>query len=404
MKTKKIARMDNDLHMNLIAHGEDLVTENYPVLHNISSAFLFRFIFVPKDRVSPEYVYVKWENGITDNTDAKYKVSISQWNIAWEAGQIRHDMFENDLPEKLKWITNYRDSNIYLLPEGSFHRYNSYSPLFHLLPAKVLREYQLPLLKQGNWPFIADGGILEDILPRDFNERLAYAFAKHIWPFINSQSGIQAFSNSDSVKILAHNLDFWIPYIQSVAEKRLRTLERVNFENEEEVSDYKNALKTLPPEFDIAKPRKGGYIWSGEEEALEATKEMVEYADANGKLRGIIDAIRSNRVEDDFSDLWSYAKEDFERKIYHKRNKIKVSFVELTDTIPVHGPDSEIHENLLWEDFMALLDPKEKQITVLLRNGITRVGEISNKMGYANHSPISKALKRIRKKALTYLG
>lgn len=36
-------------------------------------------------------------------------------------------------------------------------------------------------------------------------------------------------------------------------------------------------------------------------------------ADADGRLRGILDAVRSNRVEDYFSDRWSYAREDFER-------------------------------------------------------------------------------------------
>jgi len=142
----------------------------------------------------------------------------------------------------------------------------------------------------------------------------------------------------------------------------------------------------------------------GEDEAWEATKEIVQLADNKGKLSEIIDAIRSNHIEDDFSKEWSYAKEDFERKIYHKRSKIKVTFVELRDTIPVHGPTSELHENLLWEDFIALLDNKEKHIVICLRNGVSKVGDIANSLGYANHSPISKALSKIRIKAKAYLG
>jgi hypothetical protein len=121
-------------------------------------------------------------------------------------------------------------------------------------------------------------------------------------------------------------------------------------------------------------------------------------------LRGIIDAVRTNRIEDDFSNIWSYAKEDFERKLYHKRAKVRVSFVELDEAEPVHAPTSEIHENLLWEDFLALLDVKDRRIVVCLKNGITRVSEISQKLGYANHSPVSKALKRIREKAKRYLN
>ena len=57
--------------------------------------------------------------------------------------------------------------------------------------------------------------------------------------------------------------------------------------------------------------------------------EKVASADANGRLRAILDAVRSNRVADDFWARWSYAREDFERKLYRKRNKISVRFVEL---------------------------------------------------------------------------
>ena len=79
-----------------------------------------------------------------------------------------------------------------------------------------------------------------------------------------------------------------------------------------------------------------------------------------------------------------------------------MSFVELNDTIPIHGPESELHETLLWEDFLALLEPKDRRIVILLRNGETRIGEIGKLLGYANHSPVSKALARIRRKALDF--
>jgi hypothetical protein len=113
--------------------------------------------------------------------------------------------------------------------------------------------------------------------------------------------------------------------------------------------------------------------------------------------------VRSNRVQDDFSNRWSYAKEDFERKLYRKRTKTQLTFVELDEAKPVHAPTSEVHENLLWEDFITLLNPKERRIVVFLKNGVTRVSDISKELGYANHSPVSKALTQIRKKAERYL-
>lgn len=151
------------------------------------------------------------------------------------------------------------------------------------------------------------------------------------------------------------------------------------------------------------RPLCGGPIWCGEEDAWNATKELVEIADEQGKLRTIIDAVRSNRVQDDFSSCWSYAKEDFERKLYRKRAKTRVTFVELDEAKPVHAPTSEVHENLLWEDFMVLLNAKERRVVVCLKNGFTQISEISKELGYANHSPVSKALKQIRRKAEKYL-
>lgn len=69
--------------------------------------------------------------------------------------------------------------------------------------------------------------------------------------------------------------------------------------------------------------------------------------------------------------------------------------------MPVHAPTSELDENLLWEDFITLCDRKERRVVVCLKKGITKVGEISKLLGYANHS-VSKTLARIRQKARKY--
>lgn len=90
----------------------------------------------------------------------------------------------------------------------------------------------------------------------------------------------------------------------------------------------------------------------------------VEQADAGGRPRGILDAVRSNRAEDDFSPHWTYAREDFERKLYRKRSKIKVRFVALTDTIPVQGPETEIVDRMVFGDFVALLGERDRQVVV----------------------------------------
>ena len=104
---------------------------------------------------------------------------------------------------------------------------------------------------------------------------------------------------------------------------------------------------------------------------MTLSRRPSRHADATGRLRGILDAVRSHRIEDDFSEHWSYAREDFERKLHGKRRKVKVTFVEVPDTIPVQGPESEVVGNLVTNDFLALLDARNQQIVVLLSSGVT---------------------------------
>jgi DNA-directed RNA polymerase specialized sigma24 family protein len=146
----------------------------------------------------------------------------------------------------------------------------------------------------------------------------------------------------------------------------------------------------------------GGPVWLGEDDAPDALVETVKAADQTGRLRGILDAVRSHRIEDDFSSHWSYAREDFERKLHGKRRKAKVTFVELTDTIPVQGPESEVLGNVITNDFLALLDTRNRQIVVLLNSGVTSKTEIADILGYANHSAVSKRLAQIRRAAETF--
>lgn len=85
---------------------------------------------------------------------------------------------------------------------------------------------------------------------------------------------------------------------------------------------------------------------------------------------------------------------------------MRVSFVELDQTPAVFAPDAEvdIERRLLWQNLFAVLNHKERHVIVCLRNGATTKTEIAQELGYANHSPISKALASIRLKAQKLLS
>ena len=279
-------------------------------------------------------------------------------------------------------------------------RYYEYAPLYHLLSRSQAERHSLPLVCAGIWPYTANADQPDRYLPTDFGARLGRAWASAVWRHLSPGSPLSAFSRSEPVRLLAHNLDFWIPPVTAAMEEILRGFPVVGEDAEEE--PVRLADGNILEGAVAASARCGGTLWSGEDWAAEVIGQVVDAADADGRLRAILDAVRSNRVEDDFSDRWSYAREDFERKLYHKRNKERVRFVELTDTIPVQGPETEVEGDLVVGDFLALLDQRERQIVVLLRSGYTKLGEVASILGYKNHSPVSKYLARIRRKAAAY--
>ncbi len=372
---------------------EQAAPDQYPRLWNVSAGFIYDRIIRAEVPEPPEYVTVLMpRDGFVE-----LPVAVSEWNVLWEAGQFRRRMFsEEELPVELRKVADSGDINVVFVPRTR-SRYHEYAPLFHLLPRTTVERFGLPLLRSGQWPFLVDTAAIDRYLPTDFEDRLSRAWAAVMWRHLVSGSSMGGFSSTDPIRLLAHNLDFWLPAVTEVMQDILRELPVVG----------NGVVEGRAPLIDgtflegavMANPRMGSDLWRGEEDAAEAVVRTVEQADADGRLSGILDAVRSNRVEDDFSPYWTYAREDFERKLYRKRSKIKVSFVELSDTVTVQGPETEIVDRMVFGDFLALLDERNRQVVVLLRSGPTKLTEIANELGYASHSAVSKRLKHIREQA-----
>jgi hypothetical protein len=395
---------DQEIIDSHFAKGEDLDPAVFPELATLSSAFFYDFTPVAKNPAPPELVFLP-----TKNVERLEIVGLlASWNYLWEAAQYRKEVFMKDrfagnLPKIMDWLDKLPDANIYLIADTKC-KYDAYAPLYHVLPKRVLDRHGLPAMKRPTWPSNLASPWHNRIFQPDFVERLSRAFAEHIWHYLDSGSGLRAFEPNDPLRLLSHNLDFWLPHAVAVIESRMREFSRVSPKLEKQVRILAEAREHDDDEGGIYTPRKGGLLWMGEDEAECVTEEIVSAADKTGQLRGIIDAVKSNRVVDDFSPRWSHAREDFERKLYSKRSKVRVSFVELKDTLPVHSPRSEYTDSLLWQDFSAMLDTRERHIVICLRNGTTKLGDIATTLGYASHSPISKALAKIRKKASEFLN
>jgi hypothetical protein len=391
--------LDDERDHPFFADPAEVTAENYPSLRNISVGFIFNRVARALEPAPPEYVTLPLEGGISD---AGQLVAVAKWNLLWESAQFRRRYFDDDeLPPEVAQIADQGDVSVTFIPRTAT-RYYEYAPLYHLLSRSQAERHGLPLIRTGIWPYTAKIDQPDRYLPADFGARLGRAWASAVWRHLSPGSPLSAFSRSEPIRLLAHNLDFWIPPVTAAMEEILRGFPVVGEDASEE------AVQLIDGSFlegaIAASPRCGGTLWDGEDWAAEVVEEVVEAADAGGRLRAILDAVRSNRVEDDFSDRWSFAREDFERKLYRKRNKVRVRFVELTDTIPVQGPETEVEGNLVVGDFLALLDEREQQVVVLLRSGYTKLGEVASVLGYKNHSAVSKYLARVRRKAEEHFG
>jgi hypothetical protein len=366
--------------------------DHYPRMFNLSAGNMYRRI-VAADRPSrTEYVTLRLRP-----SDTQAMVMVAQWNSLWESAQFRRRHFdEADMPAAMRRVADRGDVNVIFLPR-TITRYHEYAPLFHLLPARTLKRHGLPLIRAGSWPYSVDRRV-EEFLPSDFEARLAGAWADAVWRHLLPGSPMSGFTRDDPIRLLAHNLDFWLPPATEVITQILATFPPVGREWQEPESAVLTDGSTLGGAL-VTAPRKGGEIWRGSDDARETLEWVIETADHEGRLRSILDSIRSNRASDDFSSRWTFEREDFERKLHHKRAKTKVAFIEIPDTTPVHGPDTEVVGTIGTSAFLATLDPKSRSIVVLLHSGYTQLGDIAGEMGYANHSPISKRLAQIRRQA-----
>ncbi|KXK59271.1 hypothetical protein AWW66_25260 [Micromonospora rosaria] len=381
---------------------EHAVPDMYPRLTNISAGFMYRAVVRAQDPAPPEYVTVPLSTSWA--ADPKPSVAVSKWNSLWESAQFRRRHFgEEDLPAPMNKVADRGDLNVVFVPRTR-SRYYEYAPLFHLLPRAVLDRHGLPLLRTGAWPFSIQLGDVDTCLPADFEARLSRAWSGVVWRHLMPQykSPISGFTTDDPIRLLAQNLDFWIPPVTEVIQEILRDFPEVD---NGVTPDPVSLVDGFVLEGTVtANPRKGGDVWRGEEEAVEVVHQTIEAADADGRLRGILDTVRSHRCEDDFSSRWTGAREDFERKLYSKRSKVKVRFVELTDTTPVHGPETEVVGRMLCGDFLALLDERDRTVVVLLHSGMTKLTEVADIMGYRNHSAVSKRLDKIRRQAADFFN
>ncbi|WP_231332086.1 hypothetical protein [Actinomadura graeca] len=209
------------------AEPEAVTAELYPRATNLSAAHIYRRVIRPLVPDPPEYVTLPMPR-IRDEDGVRLDVMVAQWNLLWEAAQLRRRFFsEDDLPPVMHEIADRGDVNVVFVPRTASRHYE-YAPLFHLLSHSTLQRYEMPALRCGQWPYVAKTEPVDRFLPADFEQRLSRAWAATVWRQLVSGSPLRAFSDSDPIRLLAHNLDFWIPPVTAAIQDILGGLPRVD--------------------------------------------------------------------------------------------------------------------------------------------------------------------------------
>lgn len=382
--------------------------QGYPSLHVASPGLVFGTmpLPVPGKAGALEVIFLRSPRRRTETLS--YHAEMFEWNVLWESAHLRAELFDywkqRDFPVS-DWLLTYIDRNIHFVPDNPLNPSETFQPLYSMLPAPLLAQVGLPATGRGLWPACQD--IYGD-MPRGAQARFERALSLHLWPRLMRGKAYHAFSERDPIHILTHSPMFWMPHALHVCFERASWYERDAGEWTDEQRHKVEEANAHPTSIELGvaykATRHGGPLWVGEAEAAEATDEMIELADSGGRLRSLIDAVLSNRAHDDFSPYWTHEREDFERAMYHKRARISVAFVELPEQEAIHSaftelvesPEHDVVDRLMFNDFLTLLDEQNRSIVICMRRGLTTASEISRALGYANHSPVTKRLHKIR--------
>lgn len=375
-----------------------------PGMIAMSPAWIFRLIPIPKKRstnIHTMFLTLREDpNQFSQDDWARRSIFVSEWNLLWESRWARSHIL--NFPSDLKWLKKMSRHRVQLVwtPRRSVSHH--YLALYHLLPLSVRRRFALPHLRWGKWPLITPDSMNLDRKKVPVS-RLRNAFAYYIWPFLFQDRKFKprsSYSKRFPLVVLAESLDFWADHLHLVIEDTWAESDRVPFEDAAQKEDSK---RYTDPRLQVVRPRLGGEIWLGEQAAVKITRKLVSAADTSHRLRQTVDLVLSNKVSDDFSDRWSREKEDFERAFFHKRSKTKVYFREVPDPVLSINPETVIEAEDIVNKLMMILSPKEKSVVLCLRTGILKQKEITEHLGYRNHSSVSRLIKQIAKKAKSLL-
>jgi hypothetical protein len=205
----------------------------------------------------------------------------------------------------------------------------------------------------GQRPFWAELTDPDPYLPADFHRHLIRAWGATVWRHLMPSSPIFGFTKDDPIRILAHNLDFWIPAVSEAMEHEMRTWPIVD-----------TGITPGPVRL--------------------SNGEILEGATIGGPRKGSTSSRVNTKLP---SSLIAPSRPPTTRVVYATFST-RCDPTGLTTTSPTDGRTR----------------PRDREGVVVLRNGATTLTEVSEILGYSNHSAVSKRLARIRDQAARFFN
>lgn len=393
----------------------------------LSNAFLDQAEIIQNDPVTKHPLELFFvgdkagpRTGMTDQ-EMRDELAIGDWNRRYEAGFLRDAETMARVEQWLPRIAQERNPNIALVPrvEGFSELH---SMLVSVLPDGIAARHGLRKIRSefGLTPaglHLFDAAMSDEAY-RDALRRYATAarkaFEEYIWTWMTGSKRAQRshfHHKTSSLRLLAGDVTFWMTRLYGIARKRRATFGLVTHEDprwEPLATLTKRLHDELPPEdrtkYRLQRPRLGGELWNAEDERERASilDELVRGEEDS--LAPVIQLLIEQPTHEDFSDRYSWIKEDFERSFYSKRAKVKITMIETIDECPVWiDGESAANERLVLRDLFAAVNPKDRRILLALRQGRT-VAEIAADHNYKGHAHISRRVKEIQARVGPLLG
>lgn len=350
-----------------------------------------QLVFIPERKKGLEQTALVWD-----------------WNRSLSGGFSRPSDALDFLRDELR-ITNLENPNLIAVPRQRNGYSELHAMLASLVPQPLLDEFGIKRLK-ANLALFLRGGYPDYDMPNDYAIRACAAFERYIWTKLAPKARMRAdfFSSSSPLRLLAGDALFWMHRMYRIALDRAEDAPEAKEMKEDRwqpLDVLEAKLKDgMEPEhrdkFRVRRPLVGGTLCDIEdpEERDFFVDEMIDGAGVMESLDPVIEALHSHRVHEDFSDQYSWIKEDFERSFYSKRAKLKVTLVETVDEMPVWSSDEQDgYERVLFRDVLAFLNPAERHLVIALRSGKTTT-EISRELGHKGHAAVSRRVKKLQAK------